>query len=139
MMRRFTTVLTVLLGLFPLTFGTRFLFDGPAAAAGFGITADAGGFFPVKGIRDIALGLVVLALFALGQRRPTGIILAVMAIVPITDAIVVTTHGGSLATALLIHALTAAVMLADAALLLREPAQSPESAHLRGATASQGQ
>ncbi|MFK4087467.1 DUF4267 domain-containing protein [Kribbella sp. NPDC020789] len=120
-MRRFTTVLTILLGLFPLTFGTRFLFDGPGAAAGFGITADAGGFFPVKGIRDIALALVILALFALGHRRPTGIILAIVAIVPITDAIIVTTHGGSLATALGVHALTAAVILLDAVLLLREP------------------
>ncbi|WP_405061293.1 DUF4267 domain-containing protein [Kribbella sp. NBC_01505] len=135
-MRRFTTVLTILLGLFPLTFGTRFLFDGTGAAAGFGITAAAGGFFPVKGIRDIALGLVVLALFALGQRRPTGIILAVIAIVPITDAIVVATHGGSLATALLIHALTAAVMLFDATLLLREPHATPETAALRGSAVS---
>jgi hypothetical protein len=121
-MRRFTTVLTVLLGLFPLTFGTRFLFDGPAAAAGFGVPAAATAYFPVKGIRDIALALAILALFALGHRRPTGILLAVAAIIPITDAIIVTTHGGSLATALGIHALTAAVILFDAVLLLREPA-----------------
>ncbi|GAA1686494.1 hypothetical protein GCM10009745_33860 [Kribbella yunnanensis] len=135
-MRRFTTVLTILIGIFPLTFGTRFLFDGAGAAAGFGITAAAGGFFPVKGIRDIALGLVVLALFALGQRRPTGIILAVIAIVPITDAIIVSTHGGSLIYALLVHALTAAVMLADAALLLRERPATPETAAAPMATAT---
>jgi hypothetical protein len=61
-MRRFTTVLTVLLGLFPLTFGVRFLFDGPGAGAGYGITAAAGGFFVAKGIRDIVLGLNLLAL-----------------------------------------------------------------------------
>jgi hypothetical protein len=138
-MRRFTTVLTILLGLFPLTFGPRFLFDGPAAGAEYGIVADAGGFFPAKGIRDIALALIILTLFALRQRRSTGVVMAVTAIVPITDAIVVTTHGGSLATALLIHALTAAVMLADAALLLREPAHTPESAPLRGSTAAQRQ
>ncbi len=126
-MRRFTTVLTALIGIFPLTFGTRFLFDGAGAATGFGITAAAGGFFPAKGIRDIALGLVILALLALGQRRPTGVIMAVIAIVPITDAIIVSTHGGSLVYALLVHALTAAVMLVDAALLLRERRTTPET------------
>ncbi|WP_405068631.1 DUF4267 domain-containing protein [Kribbella sp. NBC_01510] len=36
-MRRFTTVLTILLGLFPLSFGLRFLLDPHGAAAGFGI------------------------------------------------------------------------------------------------------
>lgn len=136
-MRRFTTILTVLLGIFPLTFGTRFLFDGAGAATGFGITAAAGGFFPVKGIRDIALGLVILALMALGQRRPTGVIMAVIAIVPITDAIIVSTHGGSLVYALLVHALTAAVMLLDATLLLRERPTTPETTDTRTVTAAQ--
>jgi hypothetical protein len=123
-MRRFTTVLTVLLGVFPLTFGTRFLFDGAGAAAGFGIdpwpVGTAAGYFPVKGIRDIALGLVVLALFALRQRRSTGVVLAVVAIVPIVDMIVVLTHGGPAATAFGVHGLTAFVILVDAFLLLRE-------------------
>ncbi|TDD59131.1 DUF4267 domain-containing protein [Kribbella antibiotica] len=132
-MRRFTNILTIVLGLFPLTFGPRFLFDGVAAATGFGIPAAATAYFPVKGIRDIALALVILALFALGHRRPTGLVLAITAIVPITDAIVVATHGGTLATALGVHALTAAVILFDAALLLREPAP------LRAATAAQRQ
>src|SRR5690242_1656993 len=74
-MRRFTTVLTVLIGLFPLTFGTQFLFDGPAAGAGYGITAAAGGFFVAKGIRDIVLGLNLLALFALGIPGLTALVM----------------------------------------------------------------
>jgi hypothetical protein len=127
-MRRFTTVLTVLLGVFPLTFGSQFvfngLFGGDGAAASFGIdpwpTGTAAGYFAVKGVRDIALGLVILALFALGQRRSTGVVMAITTIVPIVDMITVFTHHGPAATALGIHGLTALVVLFDAVLLLRE-------------------
>ena len=123
-MRRFTTVLTVLLGIFPLTFGVRFLLDGHGAAAGFGIdpwpTGTAAGYFAVKGIRDIAIGLNLLALFALGQRRATGVLLAITAMIPVADMIIVLTHGGTVATALGVHGLTAVVVLFDACLLLRE-------------------
>ncbi|MEU4289640.1 DUF4267 domain-containing protein [Kribbella sp. NPDC026596] len=123
-MRRFTTVLTVLLGIFPLTFGARFLLDGHGAAAGFGIdpwpTGTAAGYFAVKGIRDIAIGLNLLALFALGQRRATGVLLAITAMIPIADMIIVLTHGGTVATALGVHGLTAVIVLFDACLLLRE-------------------
>jgi hypothetical protein len=132
-MRRFTTVLTVLIGIFPLTFGVRFLFDGPGAGAGYGITAAAGGFFVAKGIRDIVAGLNLLALLALGQRRATGVLMAITALIPITDMIVVLTHGGTVATALGIHGLTAVVILLDAWLLLRErrtvEAAQPVGAH----------
>ena len=127
-MRRFTTVLTILLGVFPLTFGGQFLFnglfDGHGAAANFGIdpwpTGTAAGYFAVKGIRDIALGLSILALFALRQRRATGVVLAVTTLVPIIDMITVFTHHGPAATALGVHGLTAVVVLFDAILLLRE-------------------
>lgn len=134
-MRRFTTVLTILLGVFPLTFGAQFLFnglfDGHGAAANFGIdpwpTGTAAGYFAVKGIRDIALGLSILALFALRQRRSTGVVLAVTTIVPVIDMITVFTHDGPAATALGVHGLTAVIVLFDAILLLREP-QTPNTA-----------
>jgi hypothetical protein len=132
-MRRFTTVLTVLIGIFPLTFGVQFLFDGHGAAAGYGVTAAAGGYFAAKGIRDIVTGLNLLALFALGQRRATGVLMAITALIPITDMIVVLTHGGTVATALGIHGLTAVVLFVDAWLLLRErrtvEAPQPVGAH----------
>ncbi|MGZ0151697.1 DUF4267 domain-containing protein [Kribbella sp. WER1] len=134
-MRRFTTVLTVLLGVFPLTFGSQFLFAGHTAAPSFGIaewpTGVAAGYFAVKGIRDIVLGLNLLTLFALRQRRATGILMAISALIPITDMITVFTHGGPAATALGVHGLTALVMLFDAFLLLRErqPAEVLEPVH----------
>lgn len=122
-MRRFATVLTILLGIFPLTFGSEFLFAGSHAAAGFGIdpwpTGVAAGYFAVKGIRDIVIGLNLLALFALGQRRATGILMAITAVIPIVDMITVFTHDGPAATALGVHGLTAVVMLFDAFLLFR--------------------
>jgi len=49
-----------------------------------------------------------------------GNVMAVLVIIPITDMIVVFSHGGPAATALGVHGLTAAVMLVDALLLLRE-------------------
>ena len=134
-MRRFTNVLTVLLGVFPLTFGSQFLFAGHTAAPSFGIpewpTGIAAGYFAVKGIRDIVLALNILALFALRQRRSTGIMMAITALAPIVDMITVFSHGGPAATALGVHGLTAAIMLVDAFLLLRErqPAEVLEPVH----------
>ncbi|HWD77818.1 MAG TPA: DUF4267 domain-containing protein [Kribbella sp.] len=134
-MRRFTTVLTVLIGVFPLTFGSQFLFAGHTVAPTFGIpewpTGVAAGYFAVKGIRDIVLGLNVLALLALRQRRATGVVMAITTLVPIVDMITVFSHGGPAATALGVHGLTAAVMLVDAFLLLRErqPAEVLEPVH----------
>ena len=131
-MRRFTTVLTVLLGLFPITFGLRFLLDPQGAAAGFGTdpwpTGTGDGYFAVKGIRDIFGALSILVLMALGQRRATGVVMAIAAIIPFTDMVVVLTHGGTVATALGVHGLTGVVVLVSAYLLLRERVDIPQPA-----------
>lgn len=123
-MRRFTTVLTILLGLFPISFGLRFLFDPQGAAAGFGIdpwpTGTADGYLAVKGIRDIFSALTILVLLTLGQWRATGVVMAIAAIIPFVDMIVVLTHGGTVATALGVHGLTGVVVVVAAYLLLRE-------------------
>src|SRR4051812_49026007 len=109
-LRRFTTVLTVALALFPMSFGLQYIFDGAGAARGFGLdpwpTGVAAGYFPVKGIRDFALGLILLVLFVVGERRATGIAMAIVTLIPIVDMITVLTHSGSVATALGIHGLT---------------------------------
>ncbi|WP_328518597.1 DUF4267 domain-containing protein [Kribbella sp. NBC_00359] len=70
--------------------------------------------------RFTVLGLNLLAVFALGQRRATGALMAIAAMIPIADMIIVLTHGGTVATALGIHGLTAVIVLFDAWLLLRE-------------------
>jgi hypothetical protein len=123
-LRRFTTILTVALALAPISFGLNFLLNPHGAASGFGIdpwpTGNAAGYFIVKGVRDLFMGFVLLVLFALKERRSTGIALALVTIVPIGDMIAVLTHGGSVATALGVHGLTAVIVAIDAFLLLRE-------------------
>ncbi|MFI5712428.1 DUF4267 domain-containing protein [Kribbella sp. NPDC051620] len=122
--RRITTILTVVLALAPISFGLNFLLNGQGAASGFGIdpwpTGNAAGYYIVKAVRDLVLGLNLLILLAAGQRRAVGIVMAVVTIVPVGDMIAVLTHGGSVATALGIHGLTAVIVAAVAVLLLRE-------------------
>lgn len=121
---RLLTIATVILGLAPISFGLRFLLDPQGAASGFGIdpwpTGNEAGYYLVKAGRDLALGLTILALLAVGQRLATGIVMAVVTLVPVVDMIAVLTHGGSVATALGIHGLTAAIVATVAVLLLRE-------------------
>ncbi|MGF1430374.1 DUF4267 domain-containing protein [Kitasatospora sp. LaBMicrA B282] len=122
-LRRPTTTLTVVLAGFIVFVGVRFLVDPQGAAAGFGINGPHGagsGYYDIKGVRDITSGLVVLALLAAGQRRALGWALLAEAFTPFGDATIVLTHGGSLATALGIHALTATVVAFTGVLLLRE-------------------
>jgi len=65
----------------------------------------------LKGIRDVGLGLAVLALMLTADRRSLGIVLLVLAIVPFGDMSIVLGSGGSKAKAFSIHGLTCAVML----------------------------
>ncbi|WP_220378587.1 DUF4267 domain-containing protein [Streptomyces nymphaeiformis] len=120
-MRRLATVLSVLIGLFCLSFGSQFLLDPETAAAGYGIPAwpqgDAAGYFWLKAFRDLADGVVVLALLALGHRRALAWVLLLFAIAPFGDATTVITYGGPYATALGVHAATGVTLLVTAGLL----------------------
>lgn len=122
-MRKITTVLAVLCGLAGLYFGLNFLLN-PQAAAGFGITpgpvGDAAGYLVVKGVRDIAYGLVVLVLLARGHRQTLGVVVLIDALIPLGDGLAVGTHGGSWVTASEIHFSSAVLVLITAALLLTE-------------------
>ena len=124
-MRRLTTALAVLCGLAGLFFGLTFLLDPHGAPAGFGIepwpTGEAAGYFVVKGVRDLAYGLVIFAVLATGSRRTLGWVILVDVTIPLGDALAVVTHGGTWATALTVHGSAAAVVLLTAILLLREP------------------
>ncbi|MFI7544165.1 DUF4267 domain-containing protein [Actinoplanes sp. NPDC049599] len=123
-MARFTTALAVLCGLAGLFFGLNFLLNPDGAAAGFGIepwpTGDAAGYFVVKGVRDVAYGLVIFAVLATGSRRTLGWVILADLVIPLGDAAAVVTDGGTWATALMVHGGAAAVVLLTAVLLLRE-------------------
>ena len=72
----------------------------------------------LKGIRDIASGLVVLAMMLAADSRSVGIVLLVFAIIPFGDMSNILVSGGRKATAFSIHGVTCAVMLVVGLLLI---------------------
>ncbi|MDI5976523.1 DUF4267 domain-containing protein [Amycolatopsis magusensis] len=121
--------IVLLVGIGIIFIGARFLLAPEVSAAGYGVPVSAAGeyeaFLSAKGIRDIASGLVVLTLFALGQRRALGWVMLAVTVVPFTDGLIVLSHG-SVAAAFGWHFSTAAGMLVAVALLLS--ARTPKAA-----------
>ena len=118
--------LSGLLGAGIIVIGARFLAVPRAAAAQYGIAAEQGRpasdpYLAVKGVRDIASGVVVFVLLAAGKPHVLGRYLAAASIIPIGDAIIVLRGNGSKATAYGVHGTTAVGMLGTAALLLIGP------------------
>ncbi|PPS71492.1 MULTISPECIES: DUF4267 domain-containing protein [Streptomyces] len=113
--------LAVVLDLFCLFLGYRFLCRPAAAAAGYGVRADPGGdagaYLSVKGLRDGTLGLVGLALLAFAGARAEAWFMLAVALVPLGDTLIVLRHGGTKAVAFGIHFATAVVVLISAGLL----------------------
>ncbi|GIF03376.1 DUF4267 domain-containing protein [Actinoplanes siamensis] len=112
--------LAVVLNLFIVFIGARFLLVPQASAAGYGVPATAGqgdAYLSVKGVRDIAYGLIGLALLAFAGARPEAWFMLVVALVPVGDTVIVLRHGGTRAVAFGVHFATAVVVLIDAALL----------------------
>lgn len=72
----------------------------------------------LKGSRDIVSGLVVLAVMEWGSAALLGIILLIEALIPLGDMGIILAAKGSTRTALGVHGLTAAVMIASAMPLL---------------------
>ena len=73
--------------------------------------ADTRAWLRLKGIRDIASGLVVLILMLTTDTRTVGIALLVLAVTPLGDMSNVLVSGGSKSTAFSVHGVTCAVML----------------------------
>ncbi len=112
--------LAVVLDLFIAFIGARFLLAPRAAAAGYGVPASPtgdGAYLAVKGVRDLALGLLGLALLAFAGARAEAWFMLVAALIPLGDMLIVLRHGGTKAIAFGIHLATAVVVLISAALL----------------------
>ncbi|GAA2757316.1 DUF4267 domain-containing protein [Actinopolymorpha rutila] len=112
--------LAIVLNLFVVFIGARFLLVPRAAAAGYGVPAKQDGdpaYLTIKGLRDGTFGILGLALLALVGAQAEAWFMLVVAIVPIGDTLIVLRHGGSRATAFGIHFATAVVLLVSAALL----------------------
>ncbi|MFJ4846651.1 DUF4267 domain-containing protein [Streptomyces sp. NPDC088733] len=111
--------LAVVLNLFVLFIGGRFLFAPRAAAAGYGVPAEGAGgaYLTVKGLRDGAYGLLGLALLAFVGAEAEAWYMLVVALLPLGDTLIVLRNGGTKAVAFGIHFATAVVVLISAALL----------------------
>jgi hypothetical protein len=103
--------------------GARFIVAPRVAAAGYGVLPDlrqpsVGAYLGVKGVRDIASGLVVIILMVAGATHLVGWVMLAATIIPLADASIVLRHGGSKLIAWGVHGVTAAIMLLTSALLL---------------------
>jgi len=142
-MKILATGIAALTGLFIIYIGLEYLLIPQVAAAAFGAPTwpqrDGTAFLAVKGVRDIATGLVVFALLLSGHRRALGWAMLAFAFIPVGDMVIVLSQGGPPATALGIHGLTAVVVLVGAGLLLRErptPASAPAPVRTASGTTS---
>ena len=71
-----------------------------------------------KGIRDIASGLIVLTMMLIADNRMVGIVVLVLAIIPLGDMSIILGSGGSKSTAFSVHGVTCAVMIVVGLLLI---------------------
>jgi Domain of unknown function (DUF4267) len=80
--------------------------------------ADTRAWLRLKGIRDAGCGLVVLTMMLTADRRPLGIALLALAIIPFGDMSIILGSGGSRSKALSIHGVTCVAMLVVGLLLI---------------------
>jgi uncharacterized protein DUF4267 len=123
-LKNLTTGLAALGGAFIIYVGLSYLFAPQSTASGFGVPTwpehDGTAFLAVKGVRDIATGLVVFALLVSGHRKALGWAMAAITFVPVGDMVIVLAEDGSAGTAYGVHGCTAAAVAVTAGLLLRE-------------------
>lgn len=81
--------------------------------------ADTRAWLRLKGIRDVASGLVILTMMLTTDARTAGIVLLVFAIIPFGDMSNILVSGGRKATAFSVHGVTCVVMLVAGLLLIR--------------------
>ncbi|WP_019632428.1 DUF4267 domain-containing protein [Actinomadura atramentaria] len=120
---RVGTAIAVAAGLGIGYVGLSYLIAPGSTAPSFGLPAwphgEAEAFLRLKGVRDLASGLITFALLARGEHRALGWTFLATAVIPAGDALTILTNHGSTAAALGIHGLTAAAVALGGALLVR--------------------
>jgi hypothetical protein len=106
-----------------IVIGCFYLLSPQRILASFGLKppasdADTRAWLRLKGVRDIAAGLVVLSMMLATDTRTVGIALLGFAIIPFGDMSVVLGAGGSKSKAFSVHAVTCVVMLVVGLLLI---------------------
>jgi hypothetical protein len=93
--------------------GIRFILAPERATLDYGVAADnLRALTEIKGVRDITSGVVLLVVWAAAGRTALGWALIAAALTAAGDALIVLTNDGKLATALAIHGITAALLIA---------------------------
>lgn len=106
-----------------MAIGTHYVARPRTATRSFGLPLPEDGihipsWLRLKGVRDIAAGLNVLAFMVWGTPRDVGLVLLAEAIIPLGDMLVILAGKGSAKTALGVHGVTAVVMVLAALMLL---------------------
>ena len=99
-----------------------------AAAAGYGVPAKKDGdavYLTIKGQRDSVYGLIGLALLFFVGAHAEAWFMLVVALLPLTDTVIVLRNGGTKAVAFGIHFATAVAVLICAALLFPSEPEKP--------------
>ena len=115
--------IAVLMAVAILVIGGFYLFSPERMTGSFGLKppaadADTRAWLRLKGVRDIASGLVVLTLMLTTGARSLGIALLVLAVTPLGDMSVILRSGGSKWAAFSIHGVTCVAMLVVGLLLI---------------------
>jgi hypothetical protein len=116
-------ILAALIAVGVIVIGCFYLVSPERISGSFGLKppasdADTRAWLRLKGIRDVASGLIVLTMMLTADRRPVGIALLVYAIIPLGDMSIVLGSGGSKSKAFSIHGVSCAVMLVAGLLLI---------------------
>ena len=111
--------MALLLALAIIAIGTQYIGNPTTATRSFGLPLPENGantawWLRLKGVRDIASGLTVLALMAWGTPHGVGIILLAETIIPVGDMVLVLAAKGSTRSAFGMHATTAVLMVLTA-------------------------
>jgi hypothetical protein len=115
-MHWFSIGVALLVALGIIAIGAQYVASPRIATRSFGLPlpeegANIAWWLRLKGVRDIVSGLAVLAFMAWGGLRAVGILLLVLAIIPVGDMLVVLAGKGSARHAFGIHGFTALLMI----------------------------
>lgn len=122
-MHQFILGMAMLLTLAIIVIGALYLTRPRAIARGFGLPLPEEGpnvewWLRLKGVRDIASGLIVLVVMTCVGSQAAGLVLLVAAVIPVGDMLIVLAGKGSVASAVGIHGATALVMILAAVPLI---------------------